>query len=349
MESWAADEVAAQPAAITLARVARGLTQAELAESAGISQAYLSKAEKGAVDLTGDRLRLVAKILKYPETFFLTHPGDGGAGSACVFPRKRNSLPTSAEKRVRALLEITRIQVEGLIDDKVPAVGLAREAPTDDGWLGPAEIAEHLRDAAELGAGPIENMIGLLERFGVVVAVRSLGNRRLDALGQWPEGRRPVFLTNATAPPDRLRFTLAHELGHAVMHVAPTANQEPEADRFAAELLLPSAVGSRLLKDVDLPRLAQLKAQWGISMAALVRRARDLGTISDYRYKQLNIELSAAGYRTREPVVLPIETPRLLPDLVCRRRAEGASVASLATLAQMTVSEFETLYLEEAV
>jgi Zn-dependent peptidase ImmA (M78 family) len=41
-------------------------------------------------------------------------------------------------------------------------------------------------------------------------------------------------------PPTRQRFTVAHELGHAVLrHQVPADKLEVEANAFAAELLLP--------------------------------------------------------------------------------------------------------------
>lgn len=318
----------------------------------GVSQAYLSKAEKGAVDLSGQRLAGVADALRYPVDFFTVDLAATPAPTACAFPRKRNSLPTSAEKRVRALLEITRMQVDALLldsDGSVPPVRLERRAAGDEDWISPAEMAARIREQAGVPSGPIPNLVKLLEDLGVVIVVRDLGNRRLDALGEWPSGHRPLMLINVTAPADRRRFTLSHELGHAVLHVAPRPDQESEADRFAAELLLPAADGRRLFDaDLDLARLAELKPVWGMSMAALVRRAWDLDSISDYRYRQLNIELSAAGYRTREPVLLQYEDPGLLSRAVDRRLSAGETLSQLAREARMTDDEFTSLYLEAA-
>ncbi|WP_246430558.1 ImmA/IrrE family metallo-endopeptidase [Streptomyces rectiverticillatus] len=50
-----------------------------------------------------------------------------------------------------------------------------------------------------------------------------------------------MFLLNSTVPGDRFRFSLAHELGHVVMHTGPgdPRLQEQQADQFAAEFLMP--------------------------------------------------------------------------------------------------------------
>lgn len=341
-----AAEQAATPETVTLARLARGRTQAELAVDTGISQAYLSKVEKGAVVLSGARLEAVAGALGYPVSLFLLTPDDAPVTTACVFPRKRNSLPVSAERRVRALLDVTRLQVEALLDDDTPPVMLVREPPSDDGWVGPEDVAVLVRESLGAPAGPLINLTEALERVGVIVVARDLGSRRLDAIGQWPAGRRPLFLLSTHAPADRQRFTLAHELGHAVMHLDPRPDQEVEADRFAAELLLPASDIREELEDLDMSGLVTLKMKWRVSMAALVRRARDLGAISDYRYKQLNIDLSAAGYRTREPATFLPERPILLPSALERRLGAGQSAEALASRAHMLTQELSDLYLE---
>jgi len=69
-------------------------------------------------------------------------------------------------------------------------------------------------------------------------------------------GDIPVILYNETCTPERIRFTVSHELGHIVLrHVSPrdatTMNREPSphddpkekaANQFAARLLAPACV-----------------------------------------------------------------------------------------------------------
>jgi Zn-dependent peptidase ImmA (M78 family) len=130
------------------------------------------------------------------------------------------------------------------------------------------------------------------------------------------------------------------------MHELPTGDQESEADRFASELLMPSNSIRDELTKLDLPKLVRLKPRWGVSMAALIRKARDVSAISDHEYKQLNIALSTAGYRTNEPVPLHEELPSLVDDAVRQRLDGGELVAELASKALMTPDEFNAIYLE---
>src|SRR5680860_1350268 len=97
---------------VQLVRVARGLTQTDLAKRAGISQAVLSKVETGGVELDTDRLAAVATELNVPLARLTTSEPTGGVLSACAFHRKRNSLPVSDANRIRANLDLRRLQVE---------------------------------------------------------------------------------------------------------------------------------------------------------------------------------------------------------------------------------------------
>ena len=53
-----------------------------------------------------------------------------------------------------------------------------------------------------------------------------------------------------------------------------------------------------------------------------MRRARDLDAINEYEYRKLNIELSAAGYRTREPVAITPDRPTMLARTISQQLAQ---------------------------
>jgi Zn-dependent peptidase ImmA (M78 family)/DNA-binding Xre family transcriptional regulator len=324
-------------------RVARALTQTELAKKTGISQAVLSKLESGVIELDAGRLSKVADGLGVPVARLTTGEATGVL-SACAFHRKRNSLPVADANRIRANLDLRRMQVEALVPLHEVEVTIHRQSPAEDDWDNPETIALDVRKAMGLGDDPIDDLVGAVEATGAVVILTDLGANRIDAIGSWPEGHRPVFMLNSSTPADRRRFTLAHEFGHAVMHALPAADQESEADRFASELLMPSNAIRDELADLDLAKLVSLKPRWGVSMAALIRKARDVAAINDHEYKQLNIALSTAGYRTNEPVSLHDEIPSLVDREVRRRHQDGADDDELAALALMTLQEFQNLY-----
>ena len=106
---------------------------------------------------------------------------------------------------------------------------------------------------------------------------------------------------------DRDNFNLAHELAHLVLHRgierAPgTRTVEAQAHRFAGAFLGPErALRPQLPSDLDWACYLRLKRTWGLSMAALARRAKDLEVIDDATYTRAMKQRSSYGWRGREP------------------------------------------------
>ena len=352
-------DAAARAGMLVLARESRGMTQADLAqvmsrESAGtpVSQGYVSKAEAGRLEVTGSRLDVYAAALGYPPAVLCADPEIHGVGVGLVHHRKRASLGAPALRRIHAELALARMQASALLAlaDVKPRHGF-RRIPVDD-FDTPSDAAVTLRREWHLAPGAVPRMIGVLEGAGGLVLIRDLGSRELDAVTQWIDGEPPLFLISAHAPADRFRFSLAHELGHVIIHGEPGATpvQERQADEFASEFLMPAdAIRAELARrQLDLPRLLGLKHHWGVSMAALLRRASTLGVISEWQYRNLMVEMSALGYRTQEPGDLTRESPRLIPALVTRlRRDQGYQPGQLAAAAGLLEDEFTRLYVRD--
>ena len=99
------------------------------------------------------------------------------------------------------------------------------------------------------------------------------------------------------------------------MHTKRTITSENEAYRFASALLIhdddfEAAMPTRsVLRD-----FVHLKSTWGISVAALVYRAHQLGYLDDRSYRSIQIQMSK--WRKTEPASFPLASGRLLPKLV---------------------------------
>lgn len=342
---------------LTMARESRAMTQADVADAmtkagadAGFSasQGYVSRAESGRLKVSGERLELYGAALGYPVQLLCLDPQVSGVGIGLVHHRKRASLPVTVLRRIHAQLALTRVQVEGLAE-AAPPPPAAHGFPAvelDDLTL-PKDAARQVRKAWRMAPGPVPDMIGALESAGALVVMRDLDSDRLDAVSQWDGQQAPLLLVSDHAPADRCRFSLAHELGHLVMHHSPGtgASQEKEADAFAAEFLMPAAdIRQALAGGVDLPRLADLKRQWKVSMAALLRRAQTLGAITDWQYRGVAVEMSTLGYRTAEPIPVSREHPRRVPQIIATAREHGASVHDLAACARLLPEDFLHLY-----
>jgi Zn-dependent peptidase ImmA (M78 family) len=116
----------------------------------------------------------------------------------------------------------------------------------------------------------------------------------------------------------------------------------------ASELLMPAAE----IRDM-LPAtmggsvwvtLAKLKEHWGVSMQALLFRARRLGRLGDVSYRNAMSTISARGWRRDEPgLVTAIEQPSLLPKAVELLSHEGISERELVSQCRVPADLFRTI------
>ncbi|PZF28211.1 hypothetical protein DEJ35_12700 [Curtobacterium sp. MCPF17_051] len=338
------DNAEVQGDTVSMLRAARGLSQAALAAAAGIPQSRLSRIEQGLEVVPASAVSGLAVALDVrPETLGVRAEE---FTSARVFHRKRASLPVKVDRQVRADAAVRRFQVRRALGEALPAVRIAHDPLPDDGTYSPVDRATELRRRLGLGVEPIPSMTAVLESAGVIVLPVNLDSVKLDAIGGWPEQGAPIILVSTHAPGDRQRFTLAHELGHAVLHDGAGDNQEAEADQFASAFLLPSAMARTELQNPTLSTLVALKARWGMSIAALGRRARDLGLMTDREYRDFNIQLSTTGMHRKEPVEIPTEHPTLIRDTLERITRTGTTLDDIAARAGMSVDSFIRSYVE---
>lgn len=300
--------------AIHTARLAAGLTQVELAERAGITQAALSRYEN---DLRAPDQPTVARLaaeLGVTSQVLSSASQLAGATAVDAHMRRRATAKATVWRRLEARLNILRLQVNQLfqnLDLDNPNV-LPRLDPID---YAPDAAARLVRMQWRMPLGPVRGLIAWMESAGCVVAKMEFGTSRVDGLSQWI-GDRPVILINSRVPTDRQRLTLAHELGHLVLHSEPehiSDDVESEAFAFAAEFLMPADVIRPQLRSLSLGRLHDLKREWLVSFAALIERAADLGMMPPAQRTSMYKLLSKRGWRKREPLseLLPREEPSL--------------------------------------
>jgi Zn-dependent peptidase ImmA (M78 family) len=186
----------------------------------------------------------------------------------------------------------------------------------------PVAAAQRTREVLGLAPDqPIGPLIRTLERGGVWVVAIPVALPQRDACSAWTgeDASTPVIVVAATTTGDRRRFSVAHELGHLVLHQVPEGSAhelERQADVFAEAFLLPAAAMCEVLvPPITLTTLADLKVRWGVSLQALIRRARTLECLTPSQYRSLSAQLGARGWRTQEPIAVPVERPRALRQL----------------------------------
>jgi len=308
----------ARPDLIALARDARGLTQAKLATLAGMSQARISKVESGAVPLDLEPLSRIAKALELPMEFFFRQDS-AHVGGACFKYRKRAATGARNLRQIEACASMQAMRVDSLLK------GIELEPPyqfprLDVGVEGdfetPTEAAIRVRALWGLPRGPIHDLTAVVEAAGALVIRTEFDTPLVDAQSVWTPPRVPMIFVNKNLSGERQRWTVAHETGHLVMHHRPSGDEEGEADEFAGELLMPQAEIRPLLNNLTLDKLATLKVQWKVSMAAILVRARRIGAIDADRYRFLNMEISRRRWRREEPNPIPAEQSATLNQIL---------------------------------
>ena len=305
------------PLMIQLAREARGLSQAALAYALDVTQGRVSRIETGGLAVDDNLLQKLCEVLRYPPHFFMQDDPILGPEIAEMFHRKRHDVPLKLLHKIYARMEILRRQVAALLRaTELPGNLQTMDADEYDGRV--SVIAQLVRARLRLPRGPVQDLTKTLEDAGIVIVPFDFETNKIDAIARWVPGMPPLIFVNERTPKDRCRFSLAHELGHLVMHHEPNPDIEQQADEFAAEFLMPEQDIRHDLRDLTIAKLVQLKRHWRQSMQSLLRRAKDLGVITAKRWESLMVEMSRRGYRLHEPIELDmnIEQPSLLQELV---------------------------------
>ncbi|MBN8645846.1 MAG: ImmA/IrrE family metallo-endopeptidase [Planctomycetes bacterium] len=330
-------------ALLETARDAAGLSQQALAKALEITQATISRWEHGLFGPSDAELARMAEVLGVPSSFFTRDIGPMGGGLPVFYHRALTAAAGKIAARVNARCFIRAMHAEVLAKMCAPPEHNFPILPADAFKNGARDVAQALRSAWMIGSGPIQNLVGIIESNGGIVIVEDLGCDEVDALCWWRAGLPKLFFINARKPPCRMRFSLAHELGHTIMHTNPTdtARAEQEADIFAAEFLMPTKEArATLVAPVTVARLASLKPWWKISMAALAVRAKDCGAITPEQLAAIMRELGSRGWRKREPVDVPEERPAWFSTMLRYPIDKlGWSILDLAACLHATVPE----------
>lgn len=332
------------PEMLILARGARRLSQAELARESQTSQGDISKAENGNRVPSSEIVERWATALGFEPEFFSKTPPPP---ASLTFYRKAATMPARDKAAVDANVRLRSLEIETLArsidlpEPTIPTVTVTER-------MGPEEIAGHVRELWRLPRGPIRDLTTVVEDHGIIVAPIDFNADKVHGLSVSHLGP-PILFVRRDDPVDRWRFTMAHELGHMVMHhhrEMPTEDIEAEADAFASALLMPAAdVRGSFRSSLRIEDLAQLKMVWRVSMQSLLMRAKALGRITESHSKRLWQQLSARGYRLSEPVALAHETPTLLSEILSVHRDElGYSDADLARALSLKLTEFQCMY-----
>jgi Zn-dependent peptidase ImmA (M78 family)/transcriptional regulator with XRE-family HTH domain len=322
------------PQMIVVARESRGWTQQDLARGIGASQGTVSKYELALLGVAENHAEAIARLTRYDIAFFQQSEQIIALGGDFLY-RKRASVPGRIRRRIQAEANVLKMQLARLMQGAELKLRYGFPAIQPEEMNGRVDkVAAEVRRAWRLPPGPIRNLTAHIEAAGAVVFAVDFETDLIDGTNIRLPGLPPMLFLNRNVSGERHRLNLAHECGHAVMHFTTSLNDaEDEAFQFAQELLMPRAEIRSDLRNLDLAAAARLKGIWGVSMAAIIMRAKTLGVITESTYRRLFTAMNANGLRAVEPLPLPFEQPETFEKLKRMHRDQlGLSVKELNRL-----------------
>ncbi len=303
---------------LSLARESRGKTQTDLTTDLKISQGNYSRMEKGLLPLTEELLNKIANYLNFPVSFFSRV--DSLITQSEYFYRKKASLGKKDEYQLEAQFDLIRMWFEDLLhevelDSDIPALQVIQ-------YNTPETIARKIRAYFGIDKGPIIDLVRAIEKRGIIVHYIK-APEKFSGTTVITKSDHKIIVINSDLPNYVKRFTIAHELGHIIMHIPAFQfladsqdDLEKEANRFAAEFLMPENEISRDLSRLTYSKLADLKLYWKVSKSALIRRAFDTSNITPEKYQNLMIELSRFNERKQERNDVTLDDPALVRKII---------------------------------
>ncbi len=337
------------PEALIVARESRGETQTSLAAAIGVQQGFVSKAENGVYALADEQAEAAGRFLNYPPSLFYESGPILQGKSGCLYHSKRKTVPAKIANRLDGVMAVRLVNARHLLNGLELLGERSFHQMDPDEYGSPQAVARALRTAWRMPDGPIRDLVKLIESAGGIILMRSFGTQKFFGMSQWTTVDQPLFFLNSDVSMETLRWTIAHELGHLVMHAMPTSEDlEMQADAFAGEFLAPRRLILPDLKGLTFSKLPALKMHWRLSMKALIKRAEALDAIDRDSAVKMYKQYSARRWNFAEPYPLPIEEPTLIQSATSvHLRDHGYTVEELAKAVRLAKGEFVTEFIGE--
>lgn len=296
------------PFRLRLARQFGGLRKSELAKKLDKTPAAITQYESGAKAPSAATLAAMALALGFPVEFFARdgrRVTDFNLGQAWYRSLRstRQIDRDRAETQTLLVIELAEVMQRHV---RMPELNLpgALHVPENADRETIEQKALAVRRFWQVPDGPIASIVRLLEANGILVTRCRVECEEVSAFSRYSRKGPVVVIDSYQESLDRIRFNAAHELGHLVLHTdVEPANRilERQADQFAASFLMPRhLIRDHLPARLNWAKFAYLKQTWGVSVQALLYRARELGRISLATYQRGVKRMSAAGQRKNE-------------------------------------------------
>ncbi|EMB62834.1 XRE family transcriptional regulator [Streptococcus mutans] len=310
------------------ARLFNKKTITELSNHLKVSKQMISKYEKNRATPSEESIEILEKTLNYPREFFFGTDNFSFESNGTFFRSRYTStqkekIPTEYNKRYIAI-------IRDYLSEFLDFPELNWELSGKD--MSIEEYSQFIRKNWGIGNTPIDNLSMLLEEKGFVVARYDNHNTKVDAFSGTVKVNSNEYyvmmLEGTNYSFYRQQFSLAHELGHWLLHEESKNPQdmesidyrkmEDEANEFAASFLLPAqefenSVGTNAL---NLEHYRYLKRIWNVSIAMMIMRAKSLNLISSKEYTNLQRQLNYRKWRKNEP----LDSTKLISDPIALKQ-----------------------------
>ena len=304
------------PKKLKEARIARGLSQAELSRIIGVSSQAVSQYEQGKTSPSPVILMKIMDKLDFPIKFFCNDESIEEKDNIIYF-RSNKNITNKLKDACKVKTKWIKNTYEFLNEYfRLPSINIPNFGELDVDSITEVDIEDmvlKLRNFWRIGQAPIGNLVELLQDNGFIITRIKIGNKKIDAFSTWDNEYPYIFLGNDKESACRSRFDLAHELGHLLMHREIdkeelkndkdlAARIEYQANYFASAFLLPLEEFNREVISSSIDSFILLKGKWNVSISAMIKRCQMANILTDNQIRYLNSQMIKYGYYKNEPL-----------------------------------------------
>lgn len=312
------------------ARLFNKLTITELGEKLNVTKQMISKYENQNVDPSFEKSLQLTSILGFPREFFYTEDIFKWKSEGTFF-RSRLTATQKAKDPASIALKYSVI-VRDFLEQYIEFPKLD-ERTNYENFSDYNSIAKKMREYVGLDNGPIPDIIEVAELMGFTVISMDYDENKVDAFSSMnvienTTGETTPYFVIVTGTGEsssfyRQQFSIAHEMAHWVLHQNINPQEldkeeykimEHEANKLASIFLLPeetfgAELSARVTDEID--TYYSLKRKWNVSMAAMIKRAKDLELINADQEVKLYKQMHYRKWKNPEP--LDLETKITVP------------------------------------
>ena len=330
------------------ARLMASLSQEQLVKKMKgiVSKNAISKYEKGEMLPNSEVLIALSKALAVKTDFFYR---DFSVSIENIEFRKKTKLSIKSEKSIKeSVIDIVSryLELEQFLNIKSDFINPIKNFKIKDKW-DIEKAANKLLEEWDLGTNALPNVIDLLEDKEIKV-IEIDASEDFDGFSGWADGEIPIIVINRNFNLERKRLTALHELAHLLLNFSKDI-QPREIERmcfqFGGALLIPIETFKREFGEnrshISITELIAIKETYGMSIQAIMARAKVLELIPEYSFIRFRKWISNNKTENNLGVYVGKEESNRFKQLLYRAASEEIiSMSKAANLSNQKLAHF---------